>query len=568
MTTKTLSIPEPSEINLRFPEWRDGQLSAIEWIAGDNWFEHDAEFEHPISKVMVSTYDNMEVKVLEGPTGTGKTGIIIAAALLSGKRVLIMCATKIEQQQYMNNLINSDINDVVTVMGKGNFHCVLPRVQKGASTHACEEQLCSLVHKDEAPCAVDGFQCPVRSSCPYDLQKARAVGAQVVVTNYAYGLAMLNYVGAEGGLGVRDIIVSDEGHVLDEMLEQFISIRISKRVVDRLFNVSLPKFKDGGDIPNWIGWVEDNEMMLKQATDKYEDIYPEDLNRVEMKDYLSTYRYLDYFRTIAEMDQNWVVEEDSNMFTFQPVWVTGDSRRVLFNHAGRHVIMSGTIPSPIELGNKVGLRADEFSFYRLPYTFPPENRPIILRPRVDLSWKNKAANMPLLVEAVDETLEEYLKVKPIKILIHTKSYDIARYLEEWSEYGDIFLLHNTRTRNSVLEAFKSGDAPLILASPSFDKAVDLPGNECELIIIAKVPYPYLGSKVMKRRSKNRRYYTHETLMTLIQMAGRGVRSEQDVCPTIVLDAAGPKFFKQARRMTPKGIQNAIIDESDASTLLR
>jgi Rad3-related DNA helicase len=552
----TISLSHPHELNLKFDDWRDGQIKAIEWIMQDEWFEHDSTWKNPTNGIEYPTYEKMDIKVLEGPTGTGKTGVILAAALLSGKRVLIMCATKIEQEQYMKNLLSLEENiSVTTVKGKSNFHCVL-KEQVDAEPE-CESQFCSLIHKDEAPCGVEGFKCPVRNLCPYEIQKSRAASSQIVVTNYAYGLAMLNYIGSEGGLGIRDVIVSDEGHVLDEMLEQFISVRLSKRVVTKLFNVSLPRFPDGGDIPNWKGWIEDTLPVLRSSLDKFEGVEAEDMDKSERRDYFATMRYLDMFHKITELDQNWVVEEDSNQIVFQPVWVTADSRDVLFNHAGRHIIMSGTIPSPVELGSKVGLKVDDFSFYRLPYTFPPENRQIILRPRVDLSYKVKQANLPILLDAVDEVLAENIFRK---VLIHTKSYDIAKYLAEHSEYGDYFLLHDTRTRNAVLERFKRSSPPAILASPSFDKAIDLPGAECELIIIAKVPFPYLGSKVMKKRSKNRRYYTHETLMTIIQMAGRGVRSEIDVCPTIVLDAAGPRFFKQARRMIPKGIQEAIIEE--------
>jgi Rad3-related DNA helicase len=46
-------------------------------------------------------------------------------------------------------------------------------------------------------------------------------------------------------------------------------------------------------------------------------------------------------------------------------------------------------------------------------------------------------------------------------------------------------------------------------------------------------------------------------MGVIQMAGRGVRSEVDVCPTVILDLAGPMFMNQVRSMTPKGIREAI-----------
>ena len=43
------------------------------------------------------------------------------------------------------------------------------------------------------------------------------------------------------------------------------------------------------------------------------------------------------------------------------------------------------------------------------------------------------------------------------------------------------------------------------------------------------------------------------------MAGRGVRSETDVCPTIILDSGAPLFLKQCRtqKLIPDGINQAI-----------
>ena len=101
-----------------------------------------------------------------------------------------------------------------------------------------------------------------------------------------------------------------------------------------------------------------------------------------------------------------------------------------------------------------------------------------------------------------------------------------------------------------------------MVSPSMDKAVDLPGDECGLVIICKIPYGYLGSPVMKLRSKNRTYYINETLMTVMQMAGRGVRNMTDVCPTYILDAAGADFFKSARRLIPEGFKEALRMEDN------
>ena len=533
-------LPSPSTLNLNYTpdKWRDGQVKAIEWLQGESWFE--------------KPYGRREVKVLEAPTGTGKTGLILGLAALNPElRFLVLCATKIEQDQYMQNLKELDPR-IASAKGKSNFHCVKEHsfLEDG---DICQEAECSLLHVNEALCEA-GLPCEFKDNqwCFYYAQKRAARLARVVITNYAFGLAVLNYSTPHFGIGKFDVIVEDEGHVLDVQLEQFIMVKLSRRSVERLFNVKLPNFDS---IPPWSSWVKDNWKKLEAVGTKLEEVGLDNLSHDEAKKLLTINSYLDRFERISEMDTDWVVEETKFGVEFQPVWVTGDSKEVLFNHAKRHIIMSGTIPSAKELGKKIGLGLKDFEFFRLPYTFPVENRLIFLDPQVSLSRDNLERNLPALIRTIDDDLGENLDKKT---LIHTKTYKITQYLKENSDFSEHMFTHTTADRSAILAEFKQATAPAILASPSFDKAIDLPGDECELVIIAKLPYPYLGTKVMQKRVKqSRSYYAHETLMSIIQMAGRGPRSFADVCPTIIKDSAAPMFFKQVWRMVPPGIKEAI-----------
>lgn len=554
-----LELPNPEGLNLNYSEWRDGQVKAIAWFQEDDWLKSTLTPEG--LRVFTSDPSSASIKVLEAPTGTGKTGLVLGlAALNPDLRFLILCATKVEQEQYQKNILDLENTNVASVSGKNNFHCYEKhpelRFEEGDTPEPCKSSDCWKTHVDEAPCEV-GWICPQKKigTCSYYYQRNMAGGAQVVVTNYAFGLSILNYTSPKRGIGKFDVIVEDEGHILDEQLESFISIKLSRRRVQQLFSVTLPDFESTTE---WAAWAEDHQDTFSAAYDKYRGVNPQSLSKEESRELRAIERYTEDFEKLEAINYDWVVEPGKYGIDFQPVWITNDSWRVLFQYAPRHIIMSGTIPSASELGKKVGLKANEFKFFRLPYTFPPENRPIILRPRVDLSFKVRDLNLPTLVDAVDELLAEF---PDIKSLIHTKSYAISTYLKKNSQFNQFMLTHDSNNRAAVLELFKVTDAPSILVSPSFEKAIDLPGEQCELVIIAKVPYPYLGSKVMKKRiKKSQTYYIHETLMAVIQMAGRGVRSDVDVCPTYILDAAGPKFFKQAKRLIPQGIQDAIRDD--------
>ena len=550
MEHKAKVIANPENYGMPYAYLREGQLNAISWIYEDNWLYQK---------------DTNKVKVIEAPTGTGKTGIVLAlSAMFPDLRILVLCATKLEQAQYENNVTDS-YSGFVSVKGRNNFHCHL---EDRFATEECHESVCYEAHVDTAKCSVytengEKFKCPIKDECTYFQQLESIKEKRVVVTNYAYGLTMLNF--NPNAFGKFDIIVSDEGHVLDEMLEQFIQVKLWARQMDRLFGFDLPSYET---VAQWQRWCKDREYTIDKFYDETHNLPPKDMSKEDVSLAKRAETIKDSFTTIKEMNTDWVVEDDERKgryakdktyVEFKPVWVTEKSREVLFDHADRHIIMSGTIPSPTELARKVGIGTSEFEFHRLPYDFPIENRPIIIEPTAVMNAKSIDVNLPVIKDKIDSIIEKNLDKK---ILIHTVNYKIAQYLQNKSRWRKILFTHDSRNRLSVLNQFKKADAPAVLVSPSFDKAVDLPDKECELTIVAKLPYPFLGSKVMQKRiqgNEGRRYYNHETLDTLIQMAGRGVRSKTDICPTIILDSGATQFIKTCRtqKLIPQGIDKAI-----------
>ena len=532
----------PKDYGLPYDSLREGQVKAIEWLEIENWLE-----DRGVDKV----------KVVEAPTGTGKTGLVLTlAARNPSLRVLVLCATKLEQAQYEDN-VTEKYNGFVSVKGRNNFHCHL---DSPMADEECTYSQCYDIHVDEAKCTVansksNQFQCPIRGDCAYYQQVTKIPNSNVVVTNYAYGLTMLNH--NPRGFGKYDLIVSDEGHILDEMLEQFISVKLYESQMDRLLNIKLPQLEN---VAQWKRWCEDRQYAVDSLYKTAHEIPAKEMTKDEILLAKRISNVRESFNAIRTMNHDWVVEEDKKVVEFKPVWVTGSSKQVLFDHAPRHIIMSGTIPSADMLARKVGIAPNEFGFYRLPYTFPVENRPIIVKPVAKMSAKYIDVNMPVVISEIDRIIKQNLDKK---ILIHTVNYKISKALEQRSAYREYLFTHDSKSRLRVLKDFKRATAPAVLVSPSFDKAVDLPNKECELTIIAKLPYPYLGSKVMQKRLSDRqigrRYYNHETLASLIQMAGRGVRSETDVCPTIILDSGAPLFLKQCRtqKLIPDGINQAI-----------
>lgn len=552
LAKQPIKIPTPKELGLAFDSWRPGQLRAIEWVMENNWLE---DYNSPTP-----------YKVIEAPVGTGKTPFALAIGkMIMPRRTLILCSTKLEQVQFEAQLSSNDA-DVVSIVGKNNWHCILDPMKLGHKIdnvdelyEKCEAQGCTKIHVDEAPCTVGHFKCEIKSICPYFSKVTTARMAKVVVTNYSYGLAMLNY--APTALGKFDLIICDEAHLIDSELERFIELKLSRRTLDRSFGITLPYYGNKDNLTVWQIWAEKWKGYFEDVVTRLGDIEPELLGKDETKKYNSAKHYFTMLERIIALDDSWIIEEEEKVgVSFQPIWVKDEARATLWDLPNRtqekkFIIMSGTIPDKNEVSKKIGLPPGQFGFLRLPYTFDVEHRPIILDPVGDMSRKGIDETLPKLAETIDKYIAANFRKK---MLIHTWSYRIRDYLMEHCDFADIFYTHDSRNRIEVLDNFKRSKAPSALVSPSMDKAVDLPGDQCELIIICKLPYPYLGTKVMQKRLKlSRGYYQHETLSGLIQMSGRGVRTETDICTTIVLDGGAPKFLAQVSRMVPSAIQEAI-----------
>jgi Rad3-related DNA helicase len=131
--------------------------------------------------------------------------------------------------------------------------------------------------------------------------------------------------------------------------------------------------------------------------------------------------------------------------------------------------------------------------------------------------------------------------------------------------------HDGDNRNEALVQFKNSKLPLIMLSPSMERGVDLPGDDCRFVILIKVPFPYLGDAQIKARlyqgKSGRRWYNAITARRLVQATGRGMRSADDYCDTYVLDANFARFYAENKSMFPAYWKQAVILHSDIKEVM-
>lgn len=480
--------------------------------------------------------------VVEAPTGSGKSAIAITFAR-EASSAYVLTAQKILQDQYIR-----DFPDVALMKGRSNYHCLV------APTHAAA-----------APC-ITGKKFPECDDCPYFNAKDEAIAANSALMNYAYYLAELNY---SGGFGERELLVLDEAHNAESALMGFIQVTISDAM---LAKASIPEV-----VPSAL---EDTTYF-----DFAEDIMPlmigrsKEIERQLKKDNMTSDLALDFMKTKQGLDNQmkrlellkysrdedfveWVVEkgrnQDGQWINFKPVKVSSFAEHLLFSFVDKVLMLSATILDAPTYLRGLGINPDEAEIITVQSDFPPENRPIYVKPTARLTRHYIESDLPKLVQEIADLCEAHPQDKGV---IHAHSYKISSFIANnlpKKHQSRLVTHYSSDGRDAALEKHMKSKKPTILLSPSMTEGIDLADEMSRWQVICKIPYPYLGDpQVARRKSADAAWYDWRTCLTVVQAYGRSVRSSDDFAVTYVLDADFPAFIKRQKARLPEWFTEAL-----------
>ncbi len=535
-------IPEtPIECGLgnKFTKFWKGQVECVKEIL--DWFDGG----NPIF-------------LLNAPTGSGKTIIANTVAKLMMReigefgKVYYVCSTKQLQDQIMK-----DFGFMKKVMGRNNFICQ----HGGKKKLSCANGLyCSA-----------GLACPERDKCPYFIQKEEAMNSQFVVMNYSYFLCALNYA---RDWDEADLIIFDECDVMDMELMKNVGIEISYKTFHD-YGLSFPIKEDVMDrilnLKNELVFIINEKKPTLQMR-----ILTGFLPNFSDAEYVAkAERLLKKINFVLDKyDENsWVIDRKvgynikKSKIVFKPIMLN-DFGYMYFGHSNKFLCMSATTPPKSVFAREFGINEKFIKYKEVGSTFPKERCPIIFRPIGKLSINHIDNNMEKLLNEINKIVEDNLDKK---ILIHTTNYRIAKELgDDFTIYDEVnnkvinvpvFTHDNADERTDALDDFKKADAPAILKSPSFERGVDLPYDECGLQIICKIPYLSLADLQTKRRMEiDKEWYISGTINRLVQACGRGMRAKDDKCPTYILDECLVGLARKYGYMMPEWFKERICVE--------
>ena len=479
-----------------YSAWRNGQEMAMERLLGSK----------------------KKFIVLALPTGVGKSLVAMTHAIFSGKRTAYLTSTKGLQDQVLQDFQSAGLVDI---RGMSNYDCRLLGDERRPS------------HCANGPC-LDGEKCRYRDrGCDYFEAMATAKASKLVVTNYAKWLTAR--ASEDGGLGKFDLVICDEAHETAAEVSGFLRAEFSGA------EIGLPPDAEQWGLGEWRKWATVEGAKVEKLLERHGK-GPRGRELRDLKDLLDR---------VAVCGDDWVADKTRKGWSLEPLW-PGKYASMLWEGAEQVVFASATIrPRTME---QLGLKPADYEWIECPSPFAIGRRPILHVPSVKLSHRTDEGSLGIWLDRIDQIIEGRLDRKGI---IHTVSYDRAKYLLRNSKWAAVMMSHESTSTRDVVAQFKAMPAPAVLVSPSLHTGWDFPADLARYQIIAKVPWPDSRSKIVQGRTEtDSDYPAYEALTRIVQMAGRVVRGPEDWGETLIVDDQITWMLSKYRQHIPAWFREA------------
>ena len=503
--------------------------------------------------------------VIEAGTGVGKSaiGLTISRHINNQSNELpeeinrgtwYLTTQKVLQEQYIKDFGKLGMKSVKSA---SNYDCSF----KKGNTCSETQKLLKIEEKGTKLWKACAF------NCHYKKAKESFIDASDSVTNFPYFLTEASY---SGKITPRELLVVDEAHNTEAELSKFVEVAVSERFVKTLIKSGFGNIRTQHQAHTWMKDVYYPKLMshmkhVKSMTEKFggmrEAIKKDFVKLSRQLDLVSShYQKIKTFLNIYDKD-NWVFEllpagdGKSRRIQFKPIDVSPYADPVLFKFGKKVLMMSATILDKDAFCESLGIDKKDCAFISLPTPFPAKNRPVITVSMGRMVQAEIDSTLPKLVQGIKQILSEH---KGEKGIIHAHSYKIANYIKRNIKDKRI-LIHDSSNREEVLKKHIRGSEPTVLLSPSMTEGVDLVDDASRFQIICKIPYPYLGDKLVKKRmNKWKWWYSLQTTKTIVQSVGRSIRSEDDFAVTYILDSDLSKFYYRNTYLFPESFRESMV----------
>jgi len=510
--------------------------------------------------------------LMDLPMGVGKSHISLMIADWYSKKIDqtakidIITAGKILQDQY-----DTTYESIKNLKGKENYSC------SSYSTSCSQGKEFNRLNKTTC------------DFCPYDDAKNGYMGGKVSLTNFYFYLIYAIYNKKMMEQRESSVLIVDECHELDDVVSDFISIKITETLVKRLkftneYEIikALSKVKSISEYVSFLRYFQNEILETMSSIDasmiggrdvtsdkrdlKIEKITGVGGNKdVKMMQIISDLKQYQikievFLKEYDANPHNWVLENSYNEKTKQkelslePIWAADYLDQYVWSNYDLVILMSGTILDKNLFSELNGLDTDKTAYYSTSSPFPLENRKIFYMPLGKMSYQNKEETFKNYVPYMHKILKKY---EGLKGLVHTNSFELSNWIKRDIEDTRL-MFHSSVDRDDKLREHMESKDPLVFVSPSVGTGVSFDHEKSRFQVIAKIPYPSLASQKNKLRQKNNpEWYSWKTVCSLMQMCGRSIRSKTDYADTIILDGSFSDILRYSSKFMPSWFQESI-----------
>lgn len=506
--------------------------------------------------------ENKRFVILSLGTGVGKSGVGVTLGRYLDSHLMTgyenfgpgsyyITTQKILQDQYVKDFSPN----MKSIKSSTNYECNYYKKQ------SCDESLKQLKIEPKD----SKFFKACTGNCKYRKEKDAFIHSKESVTNFPYFMTESTY---SGKILPRKALIIDEAHNVSEEISKFIEISVSEYFSEKILKLPMGDISTQYQVIQWIKnqYIEkltSHLAHIEKILEKYDRVQDKIAEMFAIQKQIDMMKghksKIEIFLKVYDPD-NWIMNEipgegkSMRKFEFKAIDVSPFTQAHLFRLGEKVIFMSATILSKESFCEMLGIPLEESAYISIPSPFPVENRPIIFAPVGKMNKENIETTLPRLAEAVQAILDAHPDSKG---LIHSHTYYTTQYIKK-NVKSKRLLTHDASNREEILRKHTEGTKPTVLLSPSMTEGVDLKGDASRFQIICKVPYPYLGDKLCKKRMhKWKWWYNTQTAKTIIQAVGRSIRSMDDHAVTYILDSDWKTFYSKNKDLFPKEFRDAV-----------
>jgi Rad3-related DNA helicase len=445
--------------------------------------------------------------------------------------------------------------------------------------------------------------CPMRNECPYYKDRDIAMISQNAVSTFDYFMYGIysalkrsassaddQFSGYEEATTwqIRDVLTIDEAHSLPNKLVDFFTITISERTLpgfprDLLLkkieeikknlkpgeNFSVKVSDEFGVMLTEYMNLQDQEMAyLKNLAEETDENVEVDYQGKQMplEDAIRKHKKflykLNFVRSSVDSKVEFVYHSDDTGIYLKPY-----SAKAYMETLWRmfdHILLSSATFFDVETYlADLGLEKYSWKLIDVPSSFDSVNGPIMTASNLYLNRKNFDTTTPKVVEKVDEILNQHPNERGI---VHCFSGAYRSAIMKASQNKERIMTHDSFNRTEVLKNFTSStEGNKVLVSVNMGEGVDLKDDLARFQIIVKAPFLPMGDPwIALHKERSERWYKAQTIIELMQMAGRVVRSKEDYGVTYIIDRNAWNLLEQNKKLLPSW----FVQRMDAGEAVR